>query len=77
MNIEQRAVVENALRQYAAHLTESDHIAKGDKILGVKALIKSGRLRFEGNGRMIFSAPVTRKTVEKFVEGFWFWSKKP
>lgn len=70
-------VVANALTQYGATLGIGGQICRNDKSTGVMVRIARNRIRFESssNGRLLASGPVSKSTVEKFVESFWFWSK--
>lgn len=66
--------INNALALYGASLDDNNYIVKGPKSLGVKAVVKGKRLRFESsNGVLIASGPITEKFVSSFVEKFWYW----
>ncbi|WP_020396485.1 PLxRFG domain-containing protein [Thiolinea disciformis] len=67
----------DALVPYGAALTDDGFVASGDKVTGVKAVIKDNRLRFElANGGLVSSGPLMPETVESFVEKYWFWKKQ-
>lgn len=72
--------VSSALAQYGADVNSEGIILKPNREeTSIKVVIKARRLRFESrNGdQLLFSAPASniKQGVEKFVEGFWFWSK--
>ena len=78
MNPEERAVADAALQQYGARLTDSDFIARGEKVLSVKLEIKKGRLRMlDPAGRSLATYPASKIAtgVSDFVEKFWFWKR--
>jgi hypothetical protein len=78
MTPEQRAVIDTALRQYGAHLTDDDHIAHGEKVLSVRFEISKGRLRAVSNaGQLLASFPASKLAsgVADFVEKFWYWKR--
>lgn len=75
---DRRKMVEETLSLYGASLDETTNvIIKPDgRVSAVEVSIRKDRLRFEGiSGNIYASGPVTPKTVESFVEGFWYWSK--
>lgn len=78
MMLEQRLLVDAALRPYGAHLTEDDFIAKGEKKLSVQVDVSKGRLRMLGGGAPLASYPAKQieKGVSDFVEKFWFWKRQ-
>lgn len=69
--------VTKALNQYGAYLTSENRIGRDGKILGIRVVIKSNRIRFESSssGQLYASGPIEMSTVEKFVEAFWQWEK--
>lgn len=79
LSAKQREDIDAALLEYGAHLTEDDHIAKGEKVMSVRLEVKGGRLRVEGGGNLLASYPVSRagKGISDFVKAFWFWKKAP
>ena len=67
---------QNALQQYDAHLAEDGRIVRRGKTLGVVITEKKNRLRIESvAGTLLASGPIEGRTVERFVESFWFWTK--
>lgn len=74
-----KAVVNDTLKQYGAKLDERGTIVRGEKTTLVRVESKGCRLYFRGaSGRQIslMTGPVEPKTVEDFVEKFWFWTKE-
>ena len=68
---------QQALGAYDAHLSEDGRIVRKGKTLGVTITEKKNRLRIESvAGTLLASGPIEGKTVERFVESFWFWSKQ-
>lgn len=70
-----RDALDGALRRYGARLTADDHIAKGEKVLGVAVETQKGRVRVVGAGQTLASFPASRAAqgISSFVEKFWFW----
>lgn len=67
----------SALTAYDAHLAEDGRIVRKGKTLGVVITERKNRLRFESvAGSLLASGPVEPRTVERFVESFWFWTKE-
>jgi hypothetical protein len=63
----------------AAYDATLDHgvITRRGKPMPVSVSVRKNRLRFEGSdGNLRASGPVRAETIEKFVEGFWFWKKE-
>lgn len=68
---------QQALQAYDAHLADGGRIVRRGKTLGVRIVEKKNRLRIETvSGSLLASGPITERTVERFVESFWFWSKQ-
>lgn len=69
--------INNTLAQYGAEIGLGDVIVRNAKATGVRVVVKRGRIRFEsaGSGQLLASGPISAKTVETFVESFWFWEK--
>ena len=68
---------QSALGAYDAHLAEDGRIVRKGKTLGVTITEKKNRLRIESvAGSLLASGPIEAKTVEQFVESFWFWTKE-
>ena len=68
---------QTALSAYDAHLADDGRIVRKGKTLGVVIKEKKNRLRFESvSGSLLASGPVEPRTVERFVESFWFWTKE-
>lgn len=69
--------VQAALSRYGAMLDDADYIVTGSgKVTHVRAIVKRGRLRFEGNGGgLLFSGPPTMAAVDAFVQQYWYWDK--
>ena len=66
-----------ALSQYGATLSKNGYIVTEDgKVTQVRIVIKRGRVRMESVGALLFSGPPTAETVCKFVERYWYWTKK-
>jgi len=67
-----------ALALYGATLGSDGTICRDSCTSGIRVVIKARRIRFEstGSGKLLASGPVVSKTVENFVERFWFWEKK-
>lgn len=65
------------LAAYGATLGSYGEIIRNGKSTGVTASIKGRRIRFcsLNTTQLVMSGPVTTRTVEKFVESFWYWSK--
>ncbi|MFA6199209.1 MAG: hypothetical protein WC679_02220 [Bacteroidales bacterium] len=72
-------MIKEALQQYNATIDENNVVisSKG-KNLGLKIYQKKNRLRYEDatTGTLYASSPVTTTGIEKFVESFWYWTKK-
>ncbi|WP_140722470.1 hypothetical protein [Pseudomonas sp. Hp2] len=67
----------SALTAYDAHLAEDGRIVRKGKTLGVIITERKNRLRIESvAGSLLASGPVEPRTVERFVESFWFWTKE-
>ena len=65
-------IVKDALQKYGATLTDDGFIVKGEKVAGIKAVIKGRRLRFESaDGVLYASGSITEQFVSEFVEKFW------
>lgn len=74
-----KAVVNDTLRQYGAKLDARGTIVRGEKTTLVRVESKDCRLYFRGASgqqQLLMSGPVEHKTVEDFVEKFWFWTKE-
>ena len=70
-------VVQQALSDYGASLTHDGYIvSKSGKQLSVRVTIQRGRIRFEGSHGLLASGPIAERTVQKFVESFWFWKRQ-
>lgn len=68
---------QQALTAYDAHLADDGRIVRKGKTLGVVITEKENRLRIESvAGTLLASGPIEGKTVERFVESFWFWQKE-
>jgi len=68
---------QQALSRYDAHLGEDGRIVRKGKILGVVIKEQKNRLRIESvAGSLLASGPIEPRTVERFVESFWFWTKE-
>lgn len=68
---------QQALQAYDAHLAEDGRIVRRGTTFGVRIVEKKNRLRIEAvSGSLLASGPITERTVERFVETFWFWSKQ-
>ena len=68
---------QQALQAYDAHLAEDGRIVRRGTTLGVRIVEKKNRLRIEAvSGSLLASGPINERTVERFVESFWFWSKQ-
>ena len=68
---------QQALTAYDAHLAEDGRIVRKGKTLDVVITEKRSRLRIESvAGALLASGPIEGKTVERFVESFWFWQKE-
>ena len=68
---------QQALTAYDAHLAEDGRIVRKGNTLGVVITEKKDRLRIESvTGTLLASGPIEGKTVERFVESFWFWQKE-
>lgn len=69
---------QQALGAYDAHLAEDGRIVRKGRTLGVVITEKGNRLRIESvAGSLLASGPIEPRTVEQFVESFWFWTKEP
>lgn len=69
-------VITQALKPYGANLSPDGLIQRGGKTLPVAVSIRKNRIRFiSTSGNLLASGPLEANTVEKFVEGFWFWTK--
>lgn len=68
---------QQALGAYDAHLAEDGRIVRKGRTLGVVITEKGNRLRIESvAGSLLASGPIEPRTVERFVESFWFWTKE-
>jgi len=68
---------QQALSAYDAHLGEDGRIVRKGKTLGVVIKEQKNRLRIESvAGSLLASGPIEPRTVERFVESFWFWTKE-
>ncbi|WP_414608263.1 hypothetical protein [Stenotrophomonas pavanii] len=68
---------QEALSAYDAHLADDGRIVRKGKTLGVVITEKRNRLRIESvAGTMLASGPVEPRTVERFVESYWYWTKE-
>ena len=70
-----RVGIASALSKYGAEIDNEGFIIKGTKKLSVQASVKNGRIRFKSGDKLLGSGPNEEKTVENFVEKFWFWKK--
>lgn len=70
-------IITETLAAYDASLGPYGEIIRNGKSTGVTASIKGQRIRFRSlnTTQLVMSGPVTARTVEKFVESFWYWSK--
>ena len=66
-----------ALALYGAIVGEKGEICRGGKPVGVIVRIGRGRVRFvsAGTGHLVASGPVESRSVERFVESYWYWKK--
>ena len=70
------SVINQALELYGAALSPEGLIQRGGKTLPVSVAVRKNRIRFiSTSGKLLASGPLEGTTVEKFVEGFWFWTK--
>ena len=69
--------VKKALALYGADLNPDGFIVKGCRATSVIAKKKGKRLRFELDGKLIASGPLTADWVSEFVERYWYWLKLP
>lgn len=71
------SVINQALELYGATLSQEGLIQRGGKTLPVEVSVRKNRIRFISttSGKLLASGPLEGATVEKFVEGFWFWTK--
>lgn len=68
---------QTALNAYGAHLAEDGRIVRKGKTLGVVIKEQKNRLRIESvAGTLLASGPIEPRTVERFVESFWYWTKE-
>lgn len=68
---------QTALKAYDAHLAEGGRIVRKGKTLGVVIKEQKNRLRIESvAGTLLASGPIEPRTVERFVESFWYWTKE-
>lgn len=68
---------QEALSAYDAHLADDGRIVRKGKTLGVVITEKRNRLRIESvAGTLLASGPVEPRTVERFVESYWYWTKE-
>ena len=66
-----------ALTAYDAHLADDGRVVRKGKTLGVVIKEQKNRLRIESvAGSLLASGPIEPRTVERFVEGFWYWKKE-
>lgn len=68
-------MVNNALADYGAELTDDNFITKNGKATKILVVVKKGRLRFGSESGSHMSGSVTGATVCAFVEKFWYWNK--
>lgn len=69
-------MIDAALSRYGAGLTTDGFITKNQKVTGVHADVRKGRLRMiSGKDAVLASYPASRidTGVADFVEKFWFW----
>lgn len=68
---------QQALSAYDAHLGEDGRIVRKGRTFGVVITEKKNRLLIASEaGTLLASGPIEGKTIERFVETFWFWSKE-
>lgn len=68
---------QTALKAYGAYLAEDGRIVRKGKTLGVVIKEQKNRLRIESvAGTLLASGPIESRTVERFVESFWYWTKE-
>lgn len=68
---------QEALSAYDAHLADDGRIVRKGKILGVVIKERKNCLRIESVvGTLLASGPVEPRTVERFVESYWYWKKE-
>ncbi|EML7988730.1 hypothetical protein D7Y24_10300 [Stenotrophomonas maltophilia] len=68
---------QTALKAYGAHLAEDGRIVRKGKTLGVVIKEQKNCLRIESvAGTLLASGPIEPRTVERFVESFWYWTKE-
>ena len=68
---------QQALSAYDAHLADDGRVVRKGKTLGVVITEKKNRLRIESvAGSLLASGPIEPRTVERFVESFWYWKKE-
>lgn len=66
-----------ALTAYDAHLADDGRVVRKGKTLGVVIKEQKNRLRIESvAGSLLASGPIEPRTVERFVESFWYWKKE-
>ena len=66
-----------ALTAYDAHLADDGRVVRKGKTLGVVIKEQKNRLRIESvAGSLLASGPIEPRTVERFVESFWYWTKE-
>lgn len=75
------AEVGAALQAYGADLNADARITRDRKLFATRVVITAGRnprLRIENahTGGLVASYPATHGSIERFVESFWFWSKR-
>jgi len=78
MTPEQREVVNMALKEFGATLTEDNLIQKGNRVIpSVQVIVKGCRLRFESRatGDLVASVTISKSSVKKFVKKFWHWKE--
>lgn len=67
---------QTALGAYDAHIAQDGRIVRKGTTFGVRIVESRKRLRIESvAGTLLASGPIEARTVERFVESFWFWTK--
>lgn len=66
-------MIKTTLAKYGAALNEQNIITKNGKGLGVLVKVIKGRIRFQRDGKLLMSGPVTERTVDRFVKEYWYW----
>lgn len=75
MNIEQQR---ETLKRYGADITaDGQIITPSNKLSGVYIRFKKTRLRMiTQTDDLLMSGPIEPRTIEQFVEKFWYWKKR-